>query len=98
MEKITIKFHYQDVDGLKESKYEAYLLSDLVYYEFNGENLTFREIPLRERGKKELTIYDSDSYRAFEIYCGAAIENISEMSAVEFIEAVMEGQSLPSGN
>ncbi|MGN4385843.1 hypothetical protein [Bacillus cereus group sp. MYBKT111-2] len=84
--------HYQDVDGLKELKYEAYLLSDWVYYEFNGESLTFREIPLCERGKKELTIYDSDSYRAVEIYCRAAIENIHEMSAIEFIEAVLEGQ------
>ncbi|MED2184379.1 hypothetical protein [Bacillus wiedmannii] len=93
MNKLTINFHYQDVDGLKESKYEAYLLSDSVYYVFDGENLTFREIPLRERGKKELTIYDSDSYRAVEIYCRTAIENIHEMSAVQFIEAVLEGQN-----
>ncbi|EMA6342771.1 hypothetical protein ACO11K_003584 [Bacillus cytotoxicus] len=98
MERITVNFQYQDVDGLKESKYEAYLLSDSVCYEFNGENLTFREIPLRERGKKELTIYNSDCYRAVEIYCKAEIENIHEMSAVEFIEAVLEGQNLPSGN
>ncbi|MBY0597357.1 hypothetical protein [Bacillus bingmayongensis] len=97
MEKITVNFQYQDVDGLKESKYEAYLLSDSVYYEFNGENLTFREIPLRERGKKELTIYDTDRYKAFEVYCKAEIENINEMSAAEFIEAIMEGQNLPSG-
>lgn len=97
MEKVTVNFQFQDVDGLKESNYEAYILSNLIYYEFNGENLTFREIPLRERGKKELTIYDSDSYRAFEVYCGTAIENIHEMSAVEFIEAVMEGQRLPRG-
>ncbi|MDA1612208.1 hypothetical protein PDK26_13330 [Bacillus cereus] len=93
MKKITINFQYQDVDGLKESKYEAYLLSDSVYYVFDVENLTFREIPLRERGKKELTIYDSDSYRAVEINCKAEIENIHEMSAVEFIEAVLEGQN-----
>ncbi|MDM5460005.1 hypothetical protein [Bacillus cereus] len=98
MEKITVNFYYQDEDGLKESKYDAYLLSDSVYYEFNGENLTFREIPLCERGKKDLTIYDSDSYRAFEVYCKAEIENINEMTAIEFIEAVMEGQNLPSGN
>ncbi|MFP3378913.1 hypothetical protein SB767_21285 [Bacillus sp. SIMBA_069] len=93
MEKITINFHYQDVDGLKESKYEAYLLSDSVYYVFDGENITFREIPLCERGKKDLTIYDSDSYRVVEIYCKAEIKNIHEMSAVEFIEAVLEGQN-----
>ncbi|PFK48649.1 hypothetical protein [Bacillus cereus] len=93
MEKITVNFHYQDIDGLKESKYEAFLLSDSVYYEFNGENITFREIPLYERGKKELTIYDSDSYRSAEIQCKAEIENIHEMSALEFIEAVLEGQN-----
>ncbi|PEF46126.1 hypothetical protein CON22_13225 [Bacillus cereus] len=93
MEKITVNFHYQDVDGLKESKYEAYLLSNSVYYELNDENLTFREIPLCERGKKELTIYDSDSYRAIEIQCKAEIKNIHEMSAAEFIEAVLEGQN-----
>ncbi|MCU5635355.1 MULTISPECIES: hypothetical protein [Bacillus cereus group] len=52
MEKITVNFHYQDVDGLKESKYEAYLLSDSVYYEFDGENLTFREIPCVNTAKK----------------------------------------------
>ncbi|KFN02079.1 hypothetical protein D0U04_08795 [Bacillus clarus] len=98
MKKVTVNFQYQDVDGLKESKYEAYLLSDSIYYEFNGENLTFREIPMRERGKKELTIYDTDSYKAIEIYCRTAIENIHEMSASKFIEAVMEGQNLPSGN
>lgn len=93
MEKITVNFHYQDVDGLKELKYEAYLLSDSVYYEFNGDNLTFREIPLCERGKEELMIFDSDSYRAVEIHCKAEIENIHEMSVVEFIEAVLEGQN-----
>ncbi|MDA1577573.1 hypothetical protein [Bacillus cereus group sp. TH228LC] len=93
MEKITVNFHYQDVDGLKESKYEAYLLSDSVYYVFDGNNLTFREIPLCERGKKDLTIYDSNSYRVVEIYCKVEIENIHEMSAVEFIEAVLEGQN-----
>ncbi|PEG10312.1 hypothetical protein CN676_07070 [Bacillus wiedmannii] len=93
MEKITVNFHYLDVDGLKELKYEAYLLSDSVYYEVDRENITFREIPLCERGKKELTIYDSDSFRAVEIYCKAEIKNIHEMSAVEFIEAVLEGQN-----
>ncbi len=93
MEKITVNFHYQDVDGLKESKYEGYLLSDSVYYVFDGEILTFWEIPLCERGKKELIIYASDSYRAIEIQCKAEIENIHEMSAVEFIEAVLEGQN-----
>ncbi|MCU5094058.1 hypothetical protein [Bacillus wiedmannii] len=93
MEKITVNFHYLDVDGLKELKYEAYLLSDSVYYVFDGEILTFREIPLYERGKKDLTIYDSDSYRAVEINCKAEIDNIHEMSAAEFIEAVLEGQN-----
>ncbi|MES5917726.1 hypothetical protein QCI44_06650 [Bacillus cereus group sp. RP37] len=93
MEKITVNFHYQDVDGLKELQYEAYLLSDSVYYEVNKESITFREIPLYERGKKDLTIYDSDSYRVVEIYCKAEIKNIHEMSAVEFIEAVLEGQN-----
>lgn len=93
MEKITVNFHYQDVDGLKESKYEAYLLSDSVYYVFDGNNLTFREIPLCERGKKELTIYDLDSFRAVEINCKAEIDNVHEMSAAEFIEAVLEGQN-----
>lgn len=43
--------------------------------------------------QRAMTIYDSGSYKAFEIYCGTAIENIHEMSAVEFIEAVMEGQN-----
>ncbi|PFU90800.1 hypothetical protein COK92_20635 [Bacillus anthracis] len=93
MGKITINFHYQDVDGLKESKYEVYLLSDSVYCEFDEENIAFREIPLCERGKKELTIYDSDSYRAVEIKCKVEIKNIHEMSHVEFIEAVLEGQN-----
>lgn len=93
MNKLTINFYYQDVDGLKESKYEAYLLSDSVYYVFDGENLTFREIPLCERGKKELTIYDSNSYRAVEINCKTEVENIHELSAAEFIEAVLEGQN-----
>ncbi|WP_242298013.1 hypothetical protein [Bacillus cereus group sp. BfR-BA-01424] len=93
MEKITVNFHYQDVDGLKELQYEAYLLSDSVYYEFDGENITFREIPLCERGKKEVTIYDTGSFRAVEINCKAEIENIHEMSAAEFIEAVLEGQN-----
>lgn len=93
MEKISVNFHYQDVDRLKELKYEAYLLSNSVYYVFDGENLTFREIPLCKRGKKELKIYDSDSYKTVEIYCKAEIKNIHEMSAVEFIEAVLEGQN-----
>ncbi|HHT7153732.1 hypothetical protein BK718_01185 [Bacillus thuringiensis serovar andalousiensis] len=93
MEKITVNFHYQDVGESKELQYEAYLLSDSVYYEFDGENLTFREIPLCERGKKELIIYDSDSYRAVEIRCKAEIENIHEMSAGKFIEAVLKGQN-----
>lgn len=93
MEQITVNFHYQDVDGLKELQYEAYLLSDSVYYVFDRENITFREIPLCERGKKEVTIYDMDSFRAVEIQCKAEIENIHEMSAVEFIEAVLEGQN-----
>lgn len=93
MKKIRVNIQYQDVDRLKESKYEAYLLSDSVYYEFNRENQTFRELPLCECGEKQLTIYDPDSYRAVEIYCKAEIENINEMTASEFIEVVLEGQN-----
>ncbi|WP_195743417.1 hypothetical protein [Bacillus cereus] len=46
-----------------------------------------------ERGKKDLTIYDTDSYRTVKIYCRATIVNIHEMSAAEFIEEVLERQN-----
>lgn len=89
---ITLNFQYRDIDGLKEMKSTAYLLSESIYYEVVDAYITFHEIPKHERGKKELTILDADSYRAFEIYCEKVTGDISEMTAVQFIEMVLQRQ------
>ncbi|MBO1579981.1 hypothetical protein [Bacillus sp. XF8] len=90
---ITVNFEYRDIDGLKQTKYTAYLLTESIYYEINGNVVTFRQIPTRELGKSEINVYDSDRYKALEIYCENIKGDIEGMLAVEFIEMLLEGQA-----
>ncbi|MDZ5609287.1 hypothetical protein U2I54_20025 [Bacillus pseudomycoides] len=90
---ITVNFQYRDIDGLKQTRNKAYLLTEKVYYEINGNYITFRQIPLRELGKAEINVNDSDRYKAIEIYCEKVTGNIEDMTAVEFIEMLLEGQA-----
>ncbi|HDX9587939.1 TPA: hypothetical protein ROX98_000860 [Bacillus pseudomycoides] len=90
---ITVNFQYQDIDGLKETKSTAYLLTEAIYYEINGNYITFRQLPVREQGKAEINVYDSDQYKALELYCEKITGDISEMTAIQFIEMVLHGQS-----
>lgn len=91
-QEITITFEYRDIDGLKVTRNKAYLLTESIYYEINGNIVTFRQIPERERGKSDINVYDSDRYKALEIYCENIKGDIEGMLAVEFIEMLLEGQ------
>jgi hypothetical protein len=89
---IKVKIQYQDVDGLQEVTSTAYLLSESICYEVVGDTIFVKEVPIRERGKTEITIYETDNCRAFEIYCENAQTNIADMTAVEFVGMLLQGQ------
>lgn len=91
-QEITITFEYRDIDGLKVTRNRPYLLTESIYYEINRNIVTFRQIPERERGNQEIKVYDSDRYKALEIYCENIKGDIEGMLAVEFIEMLLEGQ------